>query len=421
MITRVTGTQDFLDLSLYNYVVTTAGHHVMQYHYTEIQTPILEPLDLFVRSVGTETDIVSKEMFLIDQQTTSEKICLRPEITASIVRSFIENGIQQTPWKVFTYGPVFRHERPQKGRFRQFHQLSAEAIGARSITEDAQFIVMFDRLFGEKYNLGTYALLINFLGCASDRAVFREKLVTFLETQPAICTNCHQRKHTNPLRVFDCKNPTCQQIYRQAPVITDFLCPQCQEEWAMLQQELLLLSVSFIHNPRLMRGLDYYSKTVFEFTSDNLGAQNAFCGGGRYDSLVSILGGKEDQPSIGAAFGIERVMMLLQPHINQLPLAHKPSLYLIIPLTPAQQPLALLLADELRAKSLCTDILCDGSVKSMMRKADKMGATSVLILGETEQQNKTVTIKNMKTGTEETVPQINAVTHIISFTSPKGS
>ncbi|HXW85745.1 MAG TPA: histidine--tRNA ligase [Candidatus Bathyarchaeia archaeon] len=412
MINRVTGTQDFLDLSLYTYIITIAQHHLQTYHYTGIQTPILEPLELFVRSVGQHTDIVSKEMFLIDAHTTEERICLRPEITASIVRAFIENGIQITPWKVYTYGPVFRHERPQKGRFRQFHQLSAEVIGARSITEDVQFIVMFDRLFHEKYNLNNYALLINFLGCATDRATFKKELVAFLQKQTTLCANCIQRTNTNPLRVFDCKNPTCQELYRTAPVITDFLCTPCQDEWAQLQQNLLLLSVSYVHSPTLMRGLDYYSKTVFEFTSQNLGAQNAFCGGGRYDTLVSALGGKEDQPSIGAAIGLERLVMLLEPFASQLPLPQKPPLHCIIPLSLAQHPLALLLADEFHAKGLCTDILCEGSIKSMMRKANKMGASFVLLLGQTEQENKTVTIKNMQTGTEESVPQIEAIRYV---------
>jgi len=225
-----------------------------------------------------------------------------------------------------------------------------------------------------------------------------------------ICEQCKERKERNIMRIFDCKNPQCQELYRNAPHIADHLCENCSQEWQELQKQLSLLSISHVYRPTLVRGLDYYNKTVFEFVSKNLGAQDTFCGGGRYNQLVQQLGGNQDQPAIGAAFGIERLMLLLEPLRDQLNIPHPPALHMIIPMSPAQHTLALLLADELQAQSLCTDILFEGSMKSMMRKANKFGAAYALILGETEQQDRTITVKNMTTGTEQTVPQIDLIT-----------
>ncbi|HRN78306.1 MAG TPA: histidine--tRNA ligase [Candidatus Dependentiae bacterium] len=417
MISRVKGTQDFLDLTLFNFIVTQAKKHLATYHFTEISTPIIEPLDLFKRSLGEYTDVVSKEMFLIDTRGEShEKICLRPEATAPTIRAFIENGIQQTPWKVYSYGPMFRYERPQKGRFRQFNQISIEAIGSNSIFQDVQLIKMLDRFFHENLRLNNYALQINFLGCFDDRKAYRLVLKEFLESpqaQAAMCETCKIRKDINAMRIFDCKSVSCQQLYKEAPFIVDHLCDTCGFEWALLQEQLQLLSVSCTYNPTLVRGLDYYNKTVFEFTSQALGAQSTFCGGGRYDQLVSQLGGKHDQPSIGAGIGIERVMLLLEPFRDTLPLPQKPKLHIVVPMAEEQIPLALLFADMLQAADLCTDIILKiDSMKDMMRKVNKLGATYALILGEQEQTDNTVTIKNMVTGAQETVKQVEAMKYL---------
>lgn len=415
MISRIKGTQDFLDLTLFNYIVNALKKHAIWYHFTEIQTPLVEYLDLFQRSLGEHTEVVSKEMFLIEPRNEeSERMCLRPEMTASIARAFNENHVQQIPWKVFSYGPCFRYERPQKGRYRQFHQISMEIIGSASIAQDVQFIAMLDRFFYEELHLSNYVLVLNFLGCSSDREAFIKKLYQFLISPAAqgICEQCQERREHNILRVFDCKHDTCQAIYRSAPHITDNLCESCVQEWGQLQEQLLLLSVSFVHRPTLVRGLDYYNKTVFEFVSKNLGAQDTFCGGGRYNQLVKQLGAKEDQPSIGAGIGIERVMLLLEPMKDRLLLPSSIALHIVIPMGAAQHSLALLLADTLRAAHLCVDILFEGSMKSMLRKASKLGAAYVLILGETEQQSRTVMIKNMVTGYEEAVAQKDAVEYL---------
>lgn len=410
-ILPVKGTQDFLDLTLFNFIVEKTRHHVAAYHFHEIATPIIENTALFTRSLGEHTDIISKEMFIINTIHDEKSICLRPEATASIARAFAAHKPPILPWKVFTHGPMFRHERPQKGRFRQFHQVSLEIIGSDSVLQDVHLIKMLDRFFHETLMLSDYALLINFLGCTQDRQAYEGKLKQFLEIHASkLCQTCLVRKDTNILRIFDCKNESCQELYRTAPSIIKSLCSSCAAEWKDLTEQLELLSVSFVWQPTLVRGLDYYSKTVFEFVSNALGAQNTFCAGGRYDKLIGVIGDGQDQPAVGAAFGIERVMLLLEPFSSQLPLALPRSLHVIIPLTPEQNSLALQLADALQAHTLATEILLENhSLKSMMRTANKMGASYCLLVGPEEQQQNMVTIKNMTNGTETRVPQIDAV------------
>ncbi len=424
MIKRVKGTQDFLDLTLFNFIIEKISHHLALYRFSQIATPIIEHTELFTRSLGTATDVVSKEMFLIEHRGDGqhedqeiEHICLRPENTAPIVRAFIENGIQTIPWKVFAWGPMFRYERPQKGRYRQFNQISMEIIGAASIAEDAQFIMMLDRFFHETLQMNNYAILLNFLGCPQDRVKFKEKLRAFLDKLgTAVCANCMERKDKNIMRIFDCKISTCQELYQNAPHIADNLCPTCEQEWNAVQLQLQMLSVSYVYKPTLVRGLDYYSKTVFEFASNQLGAQNAFCAGGRYDGLVKELGGAEDQPSLGAAIGIERLMLILENYISRLALPQKQALQVVVPMGTAEQSLALILADVMRASGLCVEVLLEGdSMKSMMRKANKLGAAHCLILGSDELASKTVTVKNMVTGEEKRMPQVEVVGFLSAF------
>ncbi|HJM69233.1 MAG TPA: histidine--tRNA ligase, partial [Candidatus Babeliales bacterium] len=310
---KIKGTQDFIDLQLFNFIIDKARKQCEQYNFSQIATPILEPTELFKRSLGTETDVVSKEMYTVDTGPNGDNICLRPEATASTIRAFIENKIQQTPWKVFSWGAMFRHERPQKGRFRQFHQFNLEVIGSNAISEDALCVKMLDSLFSDSFGISEYALMINFLGKPEERRTYVVVLNKYLDTViDKACKTCVVRKESNILRVFDCKNETCQSLYKDAPKIVDNLT-ESAEEWKQLQEQLDLLSVSYTVDPKLVRGLDYYSKTVFEFVSPNLGSQNTFCGGGRYNNLVKAIGGKQDQPSIGASIGIERLMMVLEP------------------------------------------------------------------------------------------------------------
>ena len=227
MIRRVKGTLKFVDLTLFNFLIMQAKNHLRLYNFTEIATPIIEPLDLFKRSLGLETDVVTKEMYTLCGDE-DEPICLRPEWTASCVRAFVEHSITQVPWKIFLWGPMFRHERPQKGRYRQFHQINIEVIGSQSIDQDVQFIKMLDRFFQDTLHLDTYALLINFLGCAEDRVKYKKKLYAFLEKQQgAVCATCIERKEKNLLRIFDCKSEGCQLAYAAAPHIADHFCETC--------------------------------------------------------------------------------------------------------------------------------------------------------------------------------------------------
>ena len=414
MISRVRGTRDIVDGTLMKHVSQMLEKHLENYRYSRIYLPLIEQLDLFKRSLGQETDVVSKEMFVVTSSSgqSDEQICLRPEATASTVRAFIENGIQHTPWKVFTLGEMFRYERPQKGRFRQFYQCSLEIIGSASISEDVLLLEMLHTFFSQECDLVEYGLHINYLGCHTDRLRLKESLHAFLnEHLEAICETCKKRKEANILRVFDCKNEACQALYVEAPVVTDVLCATCDAEWNYLQKTLHSLSVPFMHNARLVRGLDYYNKTVFEFVSPLLGAQSAFCGGGRYDGLITSIGGKNDEPSIGAAIGIDRLLMLLElaEKHNAVPL--KP-LYVVLPLSNDEHTIALHVLKELHINGLCADALFDGSVKNMMRKANKMGVKAVLLLGSQEKETNSVMVKDMMTGQEELVKQIDLVSFL---------
>lgn len=411
MIARVRGTEDLLDLTLYNFIVGKTQEHFGRHNFNQISTPILEHTQLFVHSLGTSTDVVSKEMYIIDGDQENS-ICLRPEVTAATIRACFENHIDRFPWKVFNIGPMFRRERPQKGRLRQFHQISIEVIGTSAIGQDAQFIKMLDTLFSNVFKIENYALKINFLGCSSDRVTHKEKLIAFLNgLVDQICPTCIERKDKNTLRVFDCKNETCKSLYTQAPRLTDCLCTTCAQEWHTLQTLLQLTSVNYIIDTNLVRGLDYYNRTVFEFFSKDLGAQDTFCGGGRY-SLGREVGAKQDYESIGAAMGIERLLLLLEPLQHQLALTQPPVLHVILPLANEQDALALLLANTLQQNKLATDIVFEkASMTNMLKKANRTGAKYVLILGEQEQLDGAVTIKNMMTGHTETVKQ----TEVINF------
>lgn len=413
MISRVRGTDDVLDFKLYNFILNQIKKHLALHNFSEIDTPILEHTNLFIHSVGEQTDIVSKEMYVFNKEGDEDTICLRPEATSSIIRAYIENSVEQKPWKVFVHGPMFRRERPQKGRWRQFNQMSIEILNTTAIEQDAFLIKMLDSLFLEVFKLENYTLKLNFLGCSGDRAKHRAALIDFLEkNKDCMCQTCCERKNRNPLRVLDCKNEKCQQILVNAPKVIEFLCPDCGQDWARLTNLLQIFSVSYVLDHSLVRGLDYYGKTVFEFASRDLGAQSAFSGGGRY-ALGKNIGSKEDIQSVGIGIGMGRLMMLVEKYQNKLSIPEKPALHVIVPISKEQKALALLLADQLQSNSLCVDIILeDASVTNMMKKANKLGAKYVLIVGEDEQKNGTVTIKNMQKGESLIVKQTELVSSL---------
>ena len=402
-ISRVRGTEDVLEMSLLNPVINAISSVLVQHGFEEIRTPVLEKTELFVRAVGTDTDIVSKEMYTFQSQSEGS-ICLRPELTAPMVRAFYEHGVDRAPWKVFQFGPAFRHERPQKGRLRQFFTFSIEVMNAQSVGYDVATILMFDRMF-KKLGIKDFVLNLNFLGVASDRQQHRTALKDFLMQHDAgVCETCRARREKNVLRVFDCKNESCQALYQKAPQLDGYLSEQSQVEWTRIKIDLQLFGVNFILNPMLVRGLDYYNGVVFEFTSDALGSQSTFCGGGRYD-LSASFSKKEQLPSIGAGIGLERIVMILQAQENQL-VTHKQknTCVAIVPMDASQERLALQLADQLWADGCVADVIFDGAgMKQKMRRADKMQAPFVCVIGEREVAAGVASVKNMATGEAQDV------------------
>ncbi len=403
MIKRVSGTQDILDMSLYDRVVSIMKEHFNHANYAHIQTPILEYSDLFIRSVGTETDIVSKEMYTFSVNE-KETLCLRPEATAAITRAYIGNNITEKPWNVYTYGPIFRHERPQKGRYRQFSQFNIESIGITHVGQDALFLAQLDTLFAKMINPSAYTLSINYLGGAADRAEYKVVLKKYVSGQlDTICNTCKTRVEKNLLRIFDCKNSTCQEVYSSAPIITDHLTEKSYKQWEQLNNFLDALSISRVHNPHLVRGLDYYNNIVFEFSSSLLGAQSAFCGGGQYN-LAPQIGHKSDAPAIGAGIGIDRLLIMLEAAGSSIiKNNNKKPLHLVIPFSEEQDTLALILSQSMHALGLNTQVLFSHNVKKAFSKGNKVGARTLILLGEDEQQNSTATIKDMISGDSNTV------------------
>jgi histidyl-tRNA synthetase len=405
MIQRPRGTQDILDMTLFQETTQAIRTFLVRAGFAQIETPIFESIDLFKRSLGIHTDIVSKEMFTLQPRTEEQEIfCLRPELTASIARAFIEHNVQHLPWNVFSLGPVFRYERPQKGRFRQFHQISIESIGSRSIGYDAHLLGFLHHLFTTVVPVGPYELHLNFLGCVADRAAYKTVLQQFLKDHPEkICSTCVQRADTNTLRVFDCKTPSCQQFYKTAPVLIDHLCAECTQEWQELQQYLNRVRVPFVLMPHLVRGLDYYNKTAFEFVSDQLGAQSSFCAGGRYDQLLEQLSLKHAHPALGAGIGIERLLMLHAQHK-----IHKTDVVTLsigcIPLETQYIPELMHVAQRIMQETEANvQLLLDGSLKSNMKKADKFRLTHALLIGQEEAESKKITLKNMQNGIQTTM------------------
>jgi len=285
MINRIPGTHDMLNMQLYNAVLATIKEYLTRATFSEISTPLIEHTELFQRSLGLGTDVISKEMYYVaSAHAPAEErtlLCLRPEATAAIMRAYLNEAVQEQPWKVFTVGPMFRHERPQKGRYRQFHQVSIETLGASSVYEDALLLLLLERLFTERFSMRDHVLLINYMGCSTDKAAYTTLIRRYAEDhEDVLCTTCQERLQTNVLRIFDCKIASCQTVLTKAPYIAQSLCATCTTEWNQLQTILQQLSVNYIYTPHLVRGLDYYEKTVFEFTSSRLGAQATFCGGG---------------------------------------------------------------------------------------------------------------------------------------------
>ena len=409
------GTKDILpaDVHKWHYLEDKIKRFCKIYGYEEIRTPIFEYTELFKRGIGDTTDIVEKEMYtFIDRGGRS--LTLRPENTAAVVRSFIENKLYgDNPLvKVFYMGALFRADKPQAGRYRQFHQFGAEAIGLSGPDVDAEMIIFaveFLRMLGLK----ELNLLLNSVGCPVCRPVYREKLQEFIKPNfDKLCHDCKNRFDRNPMRILDCKVPTCQQVIEEAPKLKDFLCEECSEHFEGLKELLTKTDINFVLDDKLVRGLDYYTKTAFEIQYTPLGAQSAVCGGGRYDGLVKECGG-DHTPGIGFAMGMERILIALESQ-GLLPQQDNNADVLLIYAGEGTEIAAFPLVTALRRVDIdaCMDFN-KRSIKSQLKLANRLGAKSVLILGENELNNNEITFKNMLTS-EQTTLALNDVEKIIS-------
>lgn len=382
----------------FRHIETVAASQSELYGFEEIQTPILEPTALFLRTLGDTSDIVTKEMYRFTDHG-GEDLVLRPEGTAGVARAFINEGLaQHLPLKLFYHGPMFRRERPQRGRYRQFFQFGVEILGVEKPQADVEVIACGYRILKSLGVLGTVTLHINTIGDLESRQAFKEKLVSYLsDKKDQLSKDSLERLEKNPLRILDSKDETDQKIVAGAPKLQDSLTPEAKLFFENVLEGLRILEIPFEIDERLVRGLDYYGHTVFEFSTTALGAQSAILAGGRYDGLILDLGGPKTH-GVGWAFGVDRIYELLPP----LPVTKKP--VALIPMGPEAESLALKLSEELRSRGLRIELGFSGNLAKRMKRADKLGASHAVILGSDEILKKVAMVKFLKLGTQEEIP-----------------
>jgi histidyl-tRNA synthetase len=397
-------TEKLPDSALWQWFESTVRAVLGRYGYQYLLTPIVEPTALFVRGLGEVTDIVEKEMYSFTDSMNGDKLTLRPEATAGIVRAMIEhNALYNGPLRVWTVGPMFRHERPQKGRYRQFYQLDVEALGLAGPDVDAEMILVARALWRDLGLIeGQHVRLeINSLGQPDERRAHREALVKYFEQNAAqLDADAQRRLHTNPLRILDTKNPAMQALIEAAPQLMEFLGPESLAHFNAVRAVLDAVGLAYRVNPRLVRGMDYYNLTVFEWVTDQLGSQGTVCGGGRYDGLIEQLGGKS-APAVGFGLGIERLLLLIQALSLPVPDA-SPDAYAIVPpgapLAQVMVVLESLRAQGVRVQQHAAGADGQGSMKSQFKKADASGAAHALIFGADELAQGMVTVKSLRDG-----------------------
>lgn len=408
------GTQDILPKQVYkwNYIENMIRHLCALYGYGEIRTPMFEDTRLFLRGIGDTTDVVTKEMYTFSDRG-GRSITLRPENTASVVRSFLEHkmyGDQQVQ-KVFYIGSMFRYDRPQAGRYREFHQFGVEILGAKSPIADAECIALAYDLF-KRLGLNELKLYINSIGHSECRNTYRRKLIEFFEPKTEhLCDDCKARLHKNPLRILDCKEDCCKHASIGAPEITDYLCDDCHNKFEDVKKYLTSMGISYEVNPRLVRGLDYYTNTAFEIQYTPLGSQSAICGGGRYDGLVEAIGGPTT-PGIGFAVGMERLLLALESQ-HLIPEPKETKHIYIAAIGKEAMNLGIRLQKELRDKEIRAEIdLQEKSLKGQMKYAGKTNASMTIIIGESELADGIVQIKDMNTGIQQKINIAQASSYI---------
>lgn len=400
MISIPKGTKDMLPQEAYkwHYVENIARETAAQFGFKEIRTPMFEHTELFLRGVGETTDIVTKEMYTFDDKG-GRSMTLRPEGTAGVARCFIENGLQQgvMPMKAYYIASVFRYEKPQNGRLREHHQFGVECYGSDSPSADAEVIALAATLL-KKVGLTQIELNINSIGCAKCRAEYNKALKEYIGANlHLMCGQCQARFEKNPLRILDCKEEKCKEITKNAPKILDYLCDDCKAHFEKVQQILTSMGIAFKVNSGIVRGLDYYTRTVFEFVSTDIGAQGTVCGGGRYNRLVEEVGGKPT-PAVGFGMGLERLLLVLENTDNLKAEPECIDVY-VASLGEAAQDAARKIVMDLREKGVkAENDIMDRGIKAQMKYADRVGAKYVVVIGDEELQNGVVNIKNMQNG-----------------------
>ena len=400
-IKRPNGTEDVIPKNVHKWhtVKKIAMDFAESFGFSEIRIPTFENTDLFLRSVGETTDVVQKEMYSVIAKET--KFTLRPEGTAGTIRAMLQNGLmnEAMPQRVFYILSCFRHERPQAGRLREFHQFGLEMAGSQSPSADAEVISLAKTLF-DRLGLKNIELYINSIGCPECRAKYHAALKEYFESKKSeLCDTCLSRLEKNPMRILDCKSPICSEIAKDAPIILDYLCEECGEHFTKLQKYLTNLGIAFKVNSKIVRGLDYYTKTVFEFVTTEIGAQGTVCGGGRYDGLIEQLGGQHT-PALGFAMGIERILITMEKQNCDFLQPRKCDLY-IAPMDDAALEKAMLIARDLREYGYWVeyDVIGRG-LKAQMKYANKIDAAFTIVLGENELTSGKVKVKNMAKGEE---------------------
>lgn len=406
LITKaIKGTKDVLPEDVYKnqYIEATALDIAEKFGYKEIRTPVFEHTELFQRGVGDTTDVVQKEMYTFYDKG-GRSITLRPEGTAGAARAYLENGLcnETLPQKVCYLTSCYRYEKPQAGRLREFHQFGVECFGTQSPLADAELIALAKSVF-DTLGVTDLHLEINSIGCPECRARYYDALRTyFSEQEDALCDTCKGRLERNPMRILDCKSPVCQEIAKDAPAVLDYLCADCRDHFDKVQTYLKAQNIAYTINPRIVRGLDYYTKTVFEFISDSIGAQGTVCGGGRYDGLIEELGGQKT-PSLGFGMGLERLQLLMEAQGCAFPAAEKPDLF-IAALGDKATLKAVELAKDMRSEGF--SVLYDlnqRSVRAQMKYANKLNAKFNVVLGDNEVDAGSAKLKNMETGEESDI------------------
>ncbi len=396
----IKGTNDILPADSYKwqFVEGKMLETARLFGFSEIRVPVFEHTEVFKRSVGDTTDVVQKEMYTFDDKG-GRSITLRPELTAGVIRSVLENGLTNgpLPLKVCYIGGCYRYEKPQAGRLREFHQFGVECVGAKSPNADAEVIALAKQVL-DNIGIQKISLEINSIGCPECRKNYQSALKEYFKNNiDTLCDTCKDRLERNPMRILDCKSPVCKEIAKNAPVVIDYLCDECEAHFSEVKKHLDAAQIKYTVNPHIVRGLDYYTRTVFEFVSGDIGAQSTVCGGGRYDGLIAQMGG-QPTASLGFAMGIERLMMVLEAQGTQLPEAPNCDLYISVMGDSA----------SLKATSLCNSLRADGfkvqtdicsrGLKAQMKYADKIGAVYTLVLGDNELETNKANLKNMQSG-----------------------